>query len=123
MNPLLTLAAKCRSDADRYERDNALVRGDAIRLRVAGELEAAWRDWQEEALTFTQAAEESGYAADSIGRLVREGKIVAAKGRVKRCDLPRKPRVRNGVTTSNIVNCKEQIARSVANSSKGERDG
>ncbi len=26
MNPLLALAAKCHSDADRYERDEALVR-------------------------------------------------------------------------------------------------
>ena len=41
----------------------------------AAELEAALRQRDETTLTLTDAASESGYSADHLGRLVREGKI------------------------------------------------
>ena len=98
MNPLLALAANWLSDADRYERDKALVRGDAILQRVASELEAAWHEWELEELSVAQAAAESGYSVDHLRQLVRDGKLPdnrppGSQGeiRIPRRDLPRKP--------------------------------
>jgi len=53
--------------------------------------------WEDTPLNLQQAAEESGYSADHLGRLVKDGEIPNA-GRTKaprilRKDLPRKPGV------------------------------
>ncbi len=62
----------------------------------AAELEAAWRESDSTVLTLTAAARESGYSADHLGRLVREGKIPNAGRRgapkIALKDLPRKAR-------------------------------
>ncbi len=60
----------------------------------AAELETALRDRDETTLSLTEAAKESGYSADHLGRLVRDGKIPNA-GRpgapgIARVHLPRK---------------------------------
>jgi len=69
-------------------------------LECAGELEQAWKLWQEEPLTLAEAAEESGYSPDHLGRRVREGKIPNAgepgSPRIARADLPIKPKRRSG---------------------------
>ena len=58
-------------------------------------LEDRDRTRADELLTYQEAARESGYHADTLGHLVREGKIPNAtrKGapRIRRGDLPRKP--------------------------------
>ena len=41
----------------------------------AAELEATLRERDETTLSLTEAARESGYSADHLGRLVRDGKI------------------------------------------------
>jgi len=60
----------------------------------ADDLDVAWRDWQQEPLTLEEAAEKSGYSADHLGRLVREGKIPNAgrsgAPRIARRNLPAK---------------------------------
>lgn len=64
--------------------------------RAAIELEAALSTFDDESLTLGQAAEESGYSVEYLGRLVRCGTIPNAgkKGspRIRRCDLPRRPK-------------------------------
>jgi hypothetical protein len=64
--------------------------------RAAAELEAELRAKNEEALTLEQAAEESGYAADSLRHMVSDGKVPNAgrlgAPRIRRGDLPRRPR-------------------------------
>jgi len=88
-------------------------------------LEVAWDTWKNEELPLGPAAEESGYTADHLGRLLRDRKIHNAGApdgpRIRRQDLPRKPRA--------DVHChdvplfsKEQIARSIVNSEDGEHD-
>ena len=92
MNTIVHLAEKWRSDADRYERDQALVRGDAILRRVAAELEAAWREWQDDALTLQEATAESGYCRSSLEKKLESGEIRNAgrkhRPRIRRRDLP-----------------------------------
>ena len=60
----------------------------------AAELEATLRDRDETTFSLVEAAQESGYSADHLGRLVRDGKIPNAgrpgAPRIARRDLPRK---------------------------------
>lgn len=62
----------------------------------AEELEQAQRAHDQEPLRLRQAALEGGYDEDSLGRMVKEGRIknVGRKGAplIRRCDVPRKPR-------------------------------
>ena len=60
----------------------------------AASLETALRDRDETTLSLTEAARESGYTADHLGRLVRDGRIPNAgrpgAPRIARVHLPRK---------------------------------
>jgi hypothetical protein len=79
-----------------------------------------------EALSLTQAAVESGYSADHLGRLVAKGQIPNAgrpnAPRILRRDLPRKaanlPPPAPPVTLVGAT--PRQIARAVVNSKSGE---
>ena len=72
--------------------------------RLADELDAALRRHDDELLTLDQAAQESGYNAESLGRLVRERRIPNAgrprAPRIRRADLPHKPA---GVATAPVA--------------------
>ena len=69
----------------------------------AAQLEEALRNRDEATLTLTDAARESGYSADHLGRLVRDGKIPNAgrpgAPRIARRHLPRK----TGTATSRLA--------------------
>ena len=62
--------------------------------RCAADLEATLQELDETTLSLVEAARESGYSADHLGRLVREGKIPNAgrsgAPRIARRHLPRK---------------------------------
>lgn len=68
------LVSAWRRQAVQYEHDGM---GGAARLlhRVAGELEEAIRAEADTLLSLTDAARLSGYAADSLGRMVRTGRL------------------------------------------------
>jgi hypothetical protein len=63
---------------------------------AADELQASLAQQQAELLTLEEASRESGYSADHLGVLIKEGKIenLGRKHapRIRRRDLPRKPR-------------------------------
>ena len=75
-----------------YGGDNLAV----VIERCADELEATLRERDETTLTLTDAARESGYTREHLGRLVRDGKIPNAgrpgAPRIARRHLPRKHR-------------------------------
>jgi len=62
--------------------------------RCADDLEATLRERDETTLSLVEAARESGYSADHLGRLVRDGRIPNAgrpgAPRIARVHLPRK---------------------------------
>ncbi len=123
MTTPLDLAERWRQEADAYERDRARVDAATLLRRVANDLDAEWHAWRSEELTLPQAALESQYTPDSLGRLVTRGTIPNAGRkhvpRIRRVDLPKKPGY-NG--SSKVVSSKQQIARSIAESVKGASD-
>jgi len=80
----------------------------------ASDLETALRAWRNEILTLDQAATESGYTTEHLGRLLREGKIPngGERGapRIRRADLPRKPGCHGG----GVATCRTEPIRSAS---------
>jgi hypothetical protein len=77
---------------------------------AASQVELALRDASQELLTLEQAAKESGFHAESLGRMVREGKIPdtrppGSRGQVliRRADLPIKAKRPHNHGTTDVV--------------------
>jgi hypothetical protein len=101
----------------------AAAEGAAVALeRAADELEASLRSASDETLTLAEAARESGYSADHIGREVARGHIPNAgrrhAPRVRRADLPRKPGALLTQASKPHIG-REDIARAVINRHEG----
>lgn len=83
-----------RSLADQQRRFGAETHARILEY-CADELANALRLSEEELLDLRQASIESGYSADHLGRLVRDGKLPNAgrrnAPRIRRADLPRRP--------------------------------
>ncbi len=95
---LAALAARWRGEAELL-RAHGAVEAAATKERDAGEVEAAWREWQTAQLTVAEAVAESGYSADRLRELVREGRLPVERApdgeiRLRRADLPRRPGAR-----------------------------
>jgi len=93
----------------------------------ADELEAAVSGMGDEQFTLEEAEQASGYTTDSLGRLIREGRIPNAgksgTPRISRRNLPRKPGLRTRNRQAYGVDSVEQIVASVVDSNKGGLDG
>lgn len=89
----------------------------------AAELETALQEQDGELLTLTEAAAISGYTADHLGRLVRDG-ILQNLGRpnapkVRRGDLPRKlPLPGTHANTDLLGASRRQVAKAITTSSR-----
>ena len=85
------LPAEWRALAEEFRHFGAEAHATAVD-RCANRLEEALRHREDEQLTLQDAANESGFSADHLGRLVREGKIPNAgrpgAPRICRRDLP-----------------------------------
>ncbi len=95
IDPLAALCERWRDEAATLRRRGAEAQACVLE-QCAEELEAGVREAELEALTLQEAAVESGYSTDHLGRLVREGKVQNVgkpnAPRIRRCNLPRKPR-------------------------------
>ena len=115
------LPAEWRAQAEALREFGADAQAKAVD-RCANRLEEALRQEGDALLTLPEAAEESGYSADHIGRLIRDGKIPNAgrsgAPRITRRDLPLKVD-RGGQSVSDNSRSgdvsREQIVRSVIN--------
>jgi hypothetical protein len=89
---LAELAARWLATATQLE-PYAPAAAQAFR-RCAGDLDAAAHDASEEALSLEEAAKESGFHPDSLGRKIRAGQLTNVgtkrRPRVRRGDLPKK---------------------------------
>lgn len=102
-----------RSKAELF-RDHEEVSLAIAYETCAAALEEALASEGDVALTLNEAAEESGYSAEHLGRLVRDGKIPNAgrlgAPRIACRDLPRKPDMAVDTETGHISS--KQIVRS-----------
>jgi len=100
-------------------RQWAAAESAAVALeRAADQLDDALRRQDDEPLTLMQAAAESGYSVDHLGRQISRGKIpnVGRRNapRVRRADLPKKSTALRLRTRASHIG-REEIARAVIN--------
>lgn len=80
---------------DEWTRRDAAMPAGPVIAELLSDLEVAEREEGEELLNLTQAAHRCGYSADSIGKMVKAGRLTdygrSNAPRVRACDLPRKP--------------------------------
>jgi hypothetical protein len=86
---------KWEARRDEWSRRGISAPAGPLLDEVLADLDSVARDEGTELLNLTQAALRSGYSPDSLGRMVRSGKL-ANLGRknaplVRAADLPRKP--------------------------------
>ena len=91
---LSELVAKWSTRRDEYRRLGVLVDGAILCEEALADLQEVMETRSTETLTLQQAARESGYSTDHLGRLVREGDIDNVgrpnAPRIRRADLPTK---------------------------------
>jgi hypothetical protein len=109
------------------QQRGALVQGSVLLEEVLRDFDAVMRTSRDEPLNLTQAAGESGYSVDYLGRLVKRGLIPNAgrpnAPRIRRQDLPRKAgRLTSPPPPIKLLSASPgQIARAVVTSNAGER--
>lgn len=121
MKYLESLAAKWEQEAGEQREQWCNETAASVLDRARGELLGALDKEGGELLNLAQAARESGYTADHIGRLVKEGKLYNYgrnhAPRVRRGDLPRKPQLlRDAVAIHRIASTRTETALAVINS-------
>lgn len=127
-DPLTGLADRWREEADTL-REYGAERLATAAERHAEQLKRAHEAYRNEPLTPAEAAEETGYTADHIRRLIRDGKLPTAGDsspvQVRRAHLPRKPghAASGGRTRDGGPGSRTRVARTVVNSDQGDDDG
>ena len=114
------LPAKWRKQAKSLRRYGGDTPATALE-RCADDLEAALVERDETTLSLVEAARESGYSADHLGRLVRDGKIpnagrpgaprIALKDLPRKASAPAEPRLAEKPRRSELSNV--QIVQSI----------
>ena len=88
---LLELAEGWRAEAAVLRKRGAAAQADALESCVADH-EQAVQQWQNEELTLHQASEESGFSYSRLQQMKNLNVGSSGSPRIRRCDLPRKPR-------------------------------
>jgi len=122
--PLDELRMKWRTKRNEFARLRASVDGATLCDELLADLDSAIRAGDDELLTLEEASQISGYSADHLGRLVREGKISNAgrpgAPRIRRAALPRKCHLRGDAISPIVPGARERIVRAVVHSETGE---
>ena len=124
---LQACVAKWSGEAETLRRLGAHVDGAKLIEAIVADFQTVHRAERSEALTLEEAARESGYTPDHLGRLLRSGAIPNAgrknAPRILRRHLPYKPgALRAGAFTPQLVGATPgQIARAVVTSSGDPR--
>lgn len=114
------LAKRWRVDAALLRQYKNIQQAEWLEDR-ATELERALHEHDNELLTLAEAGKESGYSADHLGRLVREG-VLENLGRqnapkVRRADLPRKLTLPCRHAATDLVGAsRRQVAKAITTS-------
>jgi hypothetical protein len=118
-SPVATLLARWRQEAAELTERYSQAALAGLTSKHIQELEDALQQDADELLNLTEAAAVCGYTDDSLGRMVREGKLENHGRRhaplVRKGDLPRKPHLREVSKTPTVPLTREQIALAVVN--------
>jgi len=113
---------KWEARRDEWSRRGISALAGPLLDEILADLDAVVRDERMELLTLTQAALRSGYSPDSLGRMVRSGKLanLGRKNapRVRAADLPRKP-LRFPARPPHVRPTSRQMARTSTMTPKG----
>lgn len=115
------LLAKLQLEAELLQNRYNDERGAFLHRKFANDLDAALRAQDDQTLTLTEAGKVSGYSADHLGRMIRDGKLPNAgrhnAPRVRRGDLPAKSsHLHEEAHLTHIApHSRTQIARSIVN--------
>lgn len=114
------LLAQWEQRCEDWARFDATVKGAIVAAQVVEDLRRLATIDAEVSLSLAQAARQSGYSADHLGRLVRQGKIPNAgrpnAPRIRLSDVPRKAAgLPAPDSCSNVKHDRGRIARSIAN--------
>ena len=110
---------------DNFQRFSAKVDGQCLVDELLADLSAVFGTEENAPLSLSEAARESGYSADHLSRLVRQGVIPNAgrprSPRISRKDLPKKATslLHSRPRPQLLGATPEDIARSVVNSNHG----
>ena len=96
---LRALAEGWRAEAEVLRKRGATAQAETLESCVADH-EQAVQEWQNEELTLHQAAEESGFSYSRLQQMKSINIGTAGTPRIRRCDLPYKPR-RSGLQLAN----------------------
>ncbi|MGE3617166.1 MAG: hypothetical protein AB7L66_14945 [Gemmatimonadales bacterium] len=114
--------AKWTNEAEAMRQRAALVSGALLLEEILRDFDAVTRGRADEPLTLSAGAAESGYSAEYLGTLIRQGKIQNAgrshAPRIRRQDLPRKAgRLPDPAPSLKLVGATpRQIARAIISS-------
>lgn len=125
------LLAEWRQRADLFKGYGATEIAATL-IRVASELESALEADDNALLTLPMAAAASGYSADHLGRLIRQGTLPNAgrrnAPRIRACELPQKVPLRcrtaalaEGRPRSDVSSVRGRMARAVVHSDWSKR--
>ncbi|MDX2057232.1 MAG: hypothetical protein SFV24_05475 [Gemmatimonadales bacterium] len=115
-------ATKWTTEAEVMRQRGVLVNGALLLEEILRDFDAVTRGRARELLTLTDGAAESGYSAEYLGALIRQGKIQNAgrphAPRILRQDLPRKAsRLPDPPSSLKLVGATpRQIARAIISS-------
>lgn len=113
-NTLLALYGRWRQKAELFRQHGHEATARAYEL-CSTELEEALTAGENELLDLQEAARESGYSADYLGRLVRAGRIRNAgrrnAPRIRRGDLPKRPEVAETIHLPPVARLEPMIPR------------
>jgi len=88
---LRELAEGWRADAVMLRKRGAAAQAEALES-CAADHEQVLQEWQDEELTLHEAAEESGFSYSRLQQLKDLNVGTPGSPRIRRCDLPSKPR-------------------------------
>lgn len=120
--------ARWEKQARELEQLGALVNGAALCRVILQDFTLTLGATADRVASLAEAASESGYSVEHLGRMVRQGRIPNAgrpnAPRIRLGDLPRKPsgKLPQGPGSDDLLGAStRQIVRAVVTSNRGER--
>ena len=123
MERIDTIIARWMARSEECRRFRAQVDGETMCGEIIADLrELASGGSEHDLLNLREAAETSGYNEDTLGRMIRDGRLTnhgrQGAPRVKRGDLPKKAPALTGESAVVSLSSRRQVVRAVVHSKR-----